>query len=50
MVVDSLSYQYLVGAEVDFEEGLQVPAFWLETPMPGLPAVVAHRLPYKLRT
>ena len=32
MVVDSLSYQYLLGAEVDYEEGLQGSAFVVNNP------------------
>ena len=32
MVVDSLSYQYLVGAEVDYEEGLQGSRFLVRNP------------------
>lgn len=32
VVVDSLSYQYLVGAEVDFEEGLQGSRFLVRNP------------------
>ncbi|MDD7804102.1 MAG: iron-sulfur cluster insertion protein ErpA [Endozoicomonas sp. (ex Botrylloides leachii)] len=32
MVVDSLSYQYLVGAEVDYEEGLQGSRFLVQNP------------------
>ena len=32
MVVDALSYQYLVGAEVDFEEGLQGSRFLVRNP------------------
>ena len=32
MVVDSLSYQYLVGAEVDYEEGLQGSRFLVKNP------------------
>nr|WP_201772676.1 iron-sulfur cluster insertion protein ErpA [Endozoicomonas numazuensis] len=32
MVVDSLSYQYLVGAEVDYEEGLEGSRFLVKNP------------------
>lgn len=32
MVVDSLSYQYLIGAEVDYEEGLQGSRFLVQNP------------------
>ncbi len=32
LVVDSLSYQYLVGAEVDYEEGLQGSRFLVKNP------------------
>ena len=32
MVVDSLSYQYLVGAEVDYEEGLEGSRFLIKNP------------------
>ena len=32
MVVDALSYQYLVGAEVDYEEGLQGSRFLVKNP------------------
>ncbi len=32
VVVDSLSYQYLVGAEIDFEEGLQGSRFLVRNP------------------
>ncbi|MDP0562434.1 MAG: iron-sulfur cluster insertion protein ErpA [Candidatus Endonucleobacter sp. (ex Gigantidas childressi)] len=32
MVVDSLSYQYLVGAAVDYEEGLQGSKFLVKNP------------------
>ena len=32
MVVDSLSYQYLVGAEVDYESGLQGSRFLVRNP------------------
>ena len=32
MVVDSLSYQYLLGAEVDYEEGLQGSRFLVQNP------------------
>ena len=32
MVVDSLSYQYLVGAEIDYEEGLQGSRFLVRNP------------------
>ena len=32
MVVDSLSYQYLIGAEVDYEEGLQGSKFLVQNP------------------
>ncbi|MDP0590283.1 MAG: iron-sulfur cluster insertion protein ErpA [Candidatus Endonucleobacter bathymodioli] len=32
MVIDSLSYQYLVGAAVDYEEGLQGSKFLVKNP------------------
>ena len=32
LVVDALSYQYLVGAEVDYEEGLQGSRFLVKNP------------------
>ena len=32
LVVDPLSYQYLLGAEVDYEEGLQGSAFVVNNP------------------
>lgn len=32
MIVDALSYQYLVGAEVDYEEGLQGSRFLVSNP------------------
>ena len=32
MVVDSLSYQYLVGSEVDYEEGLEGSRFMVKNP------------------
>jgi iron-sulfur cluster insertion protein len=32
MVVDSLSYQYLVGSEVDYEEGLEGSRFLVKNP------------------
>jgi iron-sulfur cluster insertion protein len=32
MVVDSMSYQYLVGAEVDYREGLQGAQFVVQNP------------------
>ncbi|MDP6829198.1 MAG: iron-sulfur cluster insertion protein ErpA [Pseudomonadales bacterium] len=32
MVVDALSYQYLLGAEVDYQEGLQGAAFVVNNP------------------
>lgn len=32
LVVDSLSYQYLVGAQVDYEEGLQGSRFLVKNP------------------
>lgn len=32
VVVDSLSYQYLVGAEIDYEEGLQGSRFLVRNP------------------
>ena len=32
MIVDALSYQYLVGAEVDYEEGLQGSRFLVKNP------------------
>ena len=32
MVVDALSYQYLVGSEVDYEEGLQGSRFLVKNP------------------
>ena len=32
MVVDSLSYQYLVGAEVDYEQGLEGSRFLVRNP------------------
>ena len=32
VLVDSLSYQYLAGAEVDYEEGLQGSKFVIRTP------------------
>ncbi|WP_067519358.1 iron-sulfur cluster insertion protein ErpA [Endozoicomonas ascidiicola] len=32
VVIDSLSYQYLVGAEVDYEEGLEGSRFMVKNP------------------
>lgn len=32
MIVDALSYQYLIGAEVDYEEGLQGSRFMVKNP------------------
>ncbi len=32
MVVDSMSYQYLAGSEVDYEEGLQGSRFVVKNP------------------
>ncbi len=43
MLVDSLSYQYLVGSVVDYVEGWKVRVLWYKTQMqPRLVVVVLH--------
>ena len=44
VLVDSLSYQYLAGAQVDYEEGLQGSRFVVNNPRPayGCPAAASR--------
>jgi iron-sulfur cluster insertion protein len=43
LLIDPMSYQYLVGAEIDYTEGLEGSQFVIKNPTPPAPAVAVPR-------
>ena len=48
LLIDPMSYQYLVGAEIDYQEGLEAPSSSSRTPMRRAPAVAGLRSPSRV--
>ena len=42
LLIDAMSYQYLLGAEIDYKEDLQGAQFVIKIPMPPAPAVAVR--------
>jgi iron-sulfur cluster insertion protein len=50
LLIDSMSYQYLVGAEIDYKDDLEGAQFVIKNPAPPPPAAAVRRSRYKFRT